>query len=309
MLYLPLKPTLAGRLEHSILYTSLVIQFLLCLTLAGCSSKEDTVTSSRSQAPTIVSETSVSMLGPKSVIVTAAINANDQSTEYYFEYGQTTSYGKHTVSKSIGSGGNIVLVMDTIRGLPWDTTYHSRVVAENAAGKTSGSDRSFICSSAGWTEFVFPLAAGTTWQYTYQYYSSYAGSINIKEIRGTQTWQSTGLEVGDSIRINVTKVDTTSFRMWSSSDPTITVSVTNTSFFVVVTPDSFDVQCYHVGVGIWPTLCMIPRWVKSNTDSLTIDLGNGTANYVTGKGLTSWVYSRGMNYPTSERLILESVSP
>ena len=284
---------------------------------AGTTQSTDKSFSVASTPPTIVSETSVAVTGPRLAVLTATVNANYRSTDCYFEYGQTPLYGLRTVSKSIGAGGSGVVVRDTIKGLSWDTTYHCRLVAENPAGQTVGSDQTFVCPSAGWAEFLFPLEAGTTWHYTYYYRSSqYVGSSRVDQITGTQLWQSTGSGTGNSIKINVTRIDTTRL-WWADTDTTTQISVTDTSFLVVVTPDSLYVQWYRLSHFNWgygtPDICKIPRTVESNTNTLTIRQGSSsdlmTSIYVAGKGLTSYMYSQSSHYVWDERLTLESMSP
>jgi hypothetical protein len=305
------KPAITNSDDRLISQVFFVLRFLLCLVLAGCSSKEDTVTSPGPQAPTIVAETSVSMSGPKSVILTATINANYRSTEYYFEYGPTTSYGMRKASHLIGSGGEAVVVRDTITGLPWDTTYHSHLVAENAAGRTSGSDRSFICASAGWTEFVYPLAAGTTWTYAY-YYSFTRLGIGY-QTRGTQIWQSTGTGTGDSIRILVHSIDTTR-TFTAGPDTTIQTGEANASFLVVARPDSLNVLWYRLsryfsGSPYIPGLFKIPRYVEPGKTTIMYDNTVGSTVFVSGSGLTSYFMRNNTMYQIEERLTLQSVSP
>jgi hypothetical protein len=75
--------------------------------------------------------------------IEATVDPNGRSTTYRFEYGTTTSYGKHTATVSAGSGQGRVAVAATLAGLAAHTRYHYRVVAANAAGVARGRDRSF----------------------------------------------------------------------------------------------------------------------------------------------------------------------
>jgi hypothetical protein len=74
--------------------------------------------------------------------LTASVDPNGRATTYRFEYGTTTSYGRHTGDASAGSGQNAVSVGATVSGLRAYTRYHYRVVATNAAGVVRGRDRS-----------------------------------------------------------------------------------------------------------------------------------------------------------------------
>jgi hypothetical protein len=73
--------------------------------------------------------------------LTASVDPNGRATTYRFEYGTTTSYGKHTADASAGSGQSAASVGTTVGGLVPHTRYHYRVVATNAAGVTRGRDR------------------------------------------------------------------------------------------------------------------------------------------------------------------------
>jgi hypothetical protein len=70
-------------------------------------------------------------------------------TECEFEYGTTTGYGSTVhCSSSPGSGTNPVAVSAPIAGLSAGTTYHYRIVAGNASGKSDGSDRELKTETA-----------------------------------------------------------------------------------------------------------------------------------------------------------------
>jgi DNA-binding beta-propeller fold protein YncE len=67
-------------------------------------------------------------------------------TTYHFEYGLTTSYGSRIPVSSEAAAGDSRTpraVSRIISGLQSGTTYHYRLVAQNAAGETFGSDRTF----------------------------------------------------------------------------------------------------------------------------------------------------------------------
>lgn len=285
---------------------------LVATNAAGTMRSTDRSFSVANAPPTIVTETLVTVAGPKTVVLTATVNANNRSAVCYFEYGQTTSYGARTISRSIGAGGTGVVVRDTIRGLTFDSTYHCRLVADNAAGKTGGSDQSFMCSSADWATFAFPLDAGTTWQYAYslayQFYNTHF------ETRGHQVWRSAGPESATSIRILVTRIDTTiTYPAFFGGDTTTVIAQADTSFSIIVTSDSLCIGWYHLardaGYPWLPDLFTIPRLVDRSTSALTRELGRWKAVYVSGRGLTFWEAYNSSNMYLDERLTLESVSP
>ncbi len=72
----------------------------------------------------------------------ARLHPGGLSTTYHFEYGPTTAYGSSTPTKSVG-GSDPVNVEANIAGLTPESSYHFRVVAENAEGTVDGPDRTF----------------------------------------------------------------------------------------------------------------------------------------------------------------------
>jgi len=83
-----------------------------------------------------------------------SVNPEGLATSYWFEYGETTSYGtKIPISpESVGSGTSNAYVSKVATGLKESTTYHFRVVAESEAGTAKGEDATF--TTAGF-EFSF----------------------------------------------------------------------------------------------------------------------------------------------------------
>jgi len=71
------------------------------------------------------------------------VNPEGAETKYYFEYGETTSYGSKTVEVRMPAGYTSFEQSLAITGLPAGTTYHFRVVATNSDGTTYGLDEKF----------------------------------------------------------------------------------------------------------------------------------------------------------------------
>jgi hypothetical protein len=78
-----------------------------------------------------------------SVTLGGEVNPHSQETSFYFEYGQTASYGSQTVPATAGDGGQTHGVTTPVGGLLADTVYHYRLVAVNSTGSTPGKDRTF----------------------------------------------------------------------------------------------------------------------------------------------------------------------
>jgi hypothetical protein len=101
-------------------------------------------------APTC-STGSASNLSANSADVAGTINASGGTTtfdtEFYFEYGLTTSYGSVTSTTSGYTGTSDQGVSKTITGLNPNTTYHYRIVALNDDNTVLGSDQTFITTA------------------------------------------------------------------------------------------------------------------------------------------------------------------
>ncbi|MCX6855302.1 MAG: cadherin-like beta sandwich domain-containing protein [Verrucomicrobia bacterium] len=69
------------------------------------------------------------------------------ATSYWFEYGLATDYGQVTATQNIAAGSALTAVSAVFSGNRL-TTYHYRLVVQNAQGITSGINQSFTTSSA-----------------------------------------------------------------------------------------------------------------------------------------------------------------
>lgn len=93
------------------------------------------------------------------------IDPSGLETTYQFEYGTTIGYGSKSpeLPKSIGTSH--VEIINGIKGLEPETTYHFRLVATNADGTTAGEDRTF--TTASWEILLTPNPAGSIYSYLY----------------------------------------------------------------------------------------------------------------------------------------------
>ena len=83
-------------------------------------------------------------IGSTSATLAGTVDPNGDATTYWFQYGETTSYGKYTAASSAGSGNSTKPVSATITGLTPSTLYHFRVVAIDDEDEWGvGSDRTF----------------------------------------------------------------------------------------------------------------------------------------------------------------------
>ncbi len=81
-------------------------------------------------------------------------------TNYWFQYGTTTSYGLQTGTHSAGSSTSDKHVSAGLSGLVAGTTYHFRLVAQNSGGTTNGQDQMFTTSAANAPKVTTAAASG-----------------------------------------------------------------------------------------------------------------------------------------------------
>jgi hypothetical protein len=150
-------------------------------------------------------------------------------------------------------------------------------------------DDTVTCPSADWVDFVFPFDTGTTWNYTYRFTFANIVVGLVQVTSGRQVWRSIGPETPNSVKIPVARIDTT--RTWNfleGSDTTTKITRLDTSFSIIVSPDSLYIHYYQIGAGRYRELSTLPRMVEQSTDTLTLQLGGGShylrATYVSGKG-------------------------
>jgi hypothetical protein len=94
----------------------------------------------------------------ESAMVNARFEGTGEDTHYYFEWGQTASYGHKTPlppGDDAGSPSGLTTVSTELTGLEPGLTYHYRVVAENQLGESKANDRTF-------TTFELPAIESAT---------------------------------------------------------------------------------------------------------------------------------------------------
>jgi hypothetical protein len=87
------------------------------------------------QAPAAVTFQSATLRG--------TVNPRNLATTYFFQYGPTAAYGAQTAPAALAAGASAVRVTGTVGALVPATTYHVRLVAQNATGTSVTADRTF----------------------------------------------------------------------------------------------------------------------------------------------------------------------
>jgi hypothetical protein len=80
---------------------------------------------------------------PTTVVLNGTVTPKGADTTYYFQYGTSSLYGAVTQAGTVPNGSGRVRVTAALSGLAPVTTYHYRLVAQNAAGVGRGNHRTF----------------------------------------------------------------------------------------------------------------------------------------------------------------------
>lgn len=83
-----------------------------------------------------------SSLNTSSAILNGVVGPEESRTAY-FQYGTSASYGTATPHQDIGASGGPSSASAAVSGLSPATTYHFRLVTENAGGVSYGADQTF----------------------------------------------------------------------------------------------------------------------------------------------------------------------
>jgi hypothetical protein len=75
--------------------------------------------------------------------MTGTVDPSLRETTAWFEYGRTAEYGSTTPVRYVGAGNGAMSFTEPLAGLRQGATYHYRLVAANAEGRTVGADQSF----------------------------------------------------------------------------------------------------------------------------------------------------------------------
>jgi hypothetical protein len=200
---------------------------LIAMSDAGTTKGSD-ATFVTSSAPSVTTDDATS-IAPTSARLNGTVSANGLSTNWYFQYGTSTSYGSKTSTKSAGSGTTAQKVAVTVTGLRRVTVYHFRIVASNSGGTTVGSDRTFSTSppptvqtgaaqgvgvgGATVTGSVDPQGRSTSWWFEYGTTTQY-GAKTATRSAGSRA----GPQSVSALLTGLTAATTYHYRLVASSD-------------------------------------------------------------------------------------------
>ncbi|MET0616100.1 MAG: BNR-4 repeat-containing protein [Thermoleophilaceae bacterium] len=114
-----------------------------------------------------------------------AIVPENQSTNWFVEYGPTSEYGAVTSSPSLSADSDLHQVSIGLPGLEAGRLYHYRLVASNASGSTSGDDRVMVAGSTPGSDPYRDAILGTGGLASYWRLGELAGSASSDETSST----------------------------------------------------------------------------------------------------------------------------
>ena len=113
-------------------------------------------------SPPVAVTSTATGVGPTGATLGGTVNPNGQSTDWYVDYGTSTSYGTKTATTSAGSGTASKAVSIAVGSLTPGKTYHFRLVAKSSAGTTEGADRTFVTAEPPTAVTSAASSIGTT---------------------------------------------------------------------------------------------------------------------------------------------------
>lgn len=123
---------------------------------------DSSFTTLKAEPPYALSEPA-SNIEETSATLNGTINPKQLPTKYFFEWGETETYGFKT-TENIGTGSSNIPLHETLTSLQPLHEYHFRIRAESAGGLELGLDKAFV--TPGWFLQEGPaVGSGRWWEY------------------------------------------------------------------------------------------------------------------------------------------------
>jgi phosphodiesterase/alkaline phosphatase D-like protein len=121
---------------------------------------QNTANGIQSQMPTVVTK-DAPIISANTAVLTGEVNPNGAQTDYWYEYGKSSSLGSFTSPQLLGAGNMSFSAPGTLMGLTPSTTYYFRLMAENQNGKVNGATQSFTTLAISTTTTPTPSPSPT----------------------------------------------------------------------------------------------------------------------------------------------------
>jgi hypothetical protein len=99
-------------------------------------------TATAAERPTVTTGGAAN-IEPTTVVLKGSVTPQGADTTYFFQYGTSSLYGSVTPAATVATGSGRVAVTAAVGALVPATTYHYRLVAQNAEGVARGKRRTF----------------------------------------------------------------------------------------------------------------------------------------------------------------------
>ena len=175
----------------------------------------DTLTDS---PPTVITGNATN-LSTNSATLGGSVNANGLSTTSWFEYGTTSGSYTSTSSTQSVSGTNATTISINISGLSSGTTYFYRIAAQNSAGTSYGSEKSFKTVTD--TTKLPKVTTGSATSVTSNS-AKLDGTVNANNLE-TYVWFEYGTKSGSYGSVSSTQ------KVTGTSDTTVSISISGLS--------------------------------------------------------------------------------
>jgi hypothetical protein len=255
-------------------------------------------------------DTYAAAVGSSGATLDGGVYPNGLDTSYWWQYGTSTSYGQQSAAADAGAGQAPVAFSSSLSGLAPSTTYHYRLVAQNADGTSYGYDYTLTTLAAGASppvDTVAPAIAGSAGQgqtlsvstgswtpapssYAYRWARSADGGATWSNIAGATAASYTlqAADVGSEVEVTVTATNSNG----SNSATTAPVGpVTSAAPFNTVAPAISGAA--HQGALLSVSSTWSPagtsyayQWRRSGD-------GGGTWSNITGAGSASYTLGVG----------------
>ena len=180
----------------------------------------DTSTQTQSTVPTAsvphVTTGTLVVATNSTAVVTGEIIPNGAQTSYWYEYGETKSFGGRTGAQVIGSGYASISAPAYITGLKANTAYNFRLVGENSFGIVNDDTLSFTTNNNPPVVGTAPVMQTGAATLVTRTAANFNGHVNPNGVQASY-W----FEYGDSSTLG----NTTSFQTVGAGNASVSVSL------------------------------------------------------------------------------------
>ncbi len=226
---------------------------------------------------TTVSATSITQT---SVTFNGSANANNASTNVWFEYGTTSSFGQTSSTQTI-SGSSIQNYSTSVSNLQSNTTYYYRAVAQNSFGTVYGSTFTFTTTTQNQQGTGAPIVTTNSAISVGQNYATLSGSVNPNN-SSTNAWFEYGTSASFGQSTSLVTIGSGSFN-YNHSAYVSNLQNNATYYYRVVAQNSFGTSygttmTFVTGQGSVGTGLPIVSTQSASTIGQTYATLNGSIN-------------------------------